>query len=211
MANWKRVWCILLSLATIITAVIVVCVYYTNPSDPSFTINEFYVSALNLSDISSTTTAVNQTLSFDMKLHNKNKAMGAYYDPVRITFSYVPNIKLTFVVAEYTVPKFYQHNQKSKYVRETVATRGIAPFNRTVTSSVFKVEVFTKVGFTSPAYRKKGSVGRGANVRVGQTGVKDSKKGIKLFEVAGVNGRLGGLGLQKVLLVISMAIMFVII
>ncbi|KAI3727490.1 hypothetical protein L6452_16106 [Arctium lappa] len=208
MTNCSRVWCILISVASIITAVIVVCVYYTNPSDPSFTINEFYVSALNLSDISSTTTTANQTIFFDMKVHNKNKVMGTYYDPVRITFSYIPNIKLTFVVAEYTVPKFYQDNQKSKHVRETVATRGIAPFNRTVTTSVFKVEVFTKVGFTSPAYRKKESMDVVANVRVGQTGEKDSDKGIKLFESAGVDDRVG---MQTGLLILSMATMLVII
>lgn len=182
MSYATKCWCIIIAILAIITTVIVICVYYTTPSDPSFTINDFYVSALNLSDISSTTTAVNQTLFFDLKLHNKNKAMGAYYDPVQITFSYIPNIKLTFVVASFTLPKFYQHNKRSMHVRETVTTRGIAPFNRTITSSVFKVEVYTKVGFTSPAYRKKGRVDKVANVRVGQTGKKESKKGIKLFD-----------------------------
>ncbi|KAL4570909.1 hypothetical protein LXL04_026573 [Taraxacum kok-saghyz] len=202
--------CIIISVLAIITAVIVVCVYYTNPSDPSFTINDFYVSALNLSDISSTTTAANQTISFDMKLRNSNKVMGAYYDPVRITFSYIPNIKLTFVVGEYTVPKFYQHNKNSMWVRETVATRGIAPYNRLVTSSVFMVQVSTKVGFKSPAYRKKDSVVVVANVRVDQTGKKDSKKGIKLFESGVGDDGLGCLSIQMRLLILSTATLLVI-
>ncbi|MFS8032421.1 hypothetical protein Hanom_Chr17g01557591 [Helianthus anomalus] len=198
----SRCWCIVISILTIITAVIVVCVYFTNPSDPAFTINEFYVSALNLSDISSTTTTTNQTMFFDMKLHNQNKAMGAYYDPVKIIFSYIPNIKLTFVVAEYTVPKFYQRNQKSKHVIATVTSRGIAPYNRTVTSSVFKVEVLTKVGFTTPANRKKRRVSVVANVRVGQTGERDSKKGIRLFE-SGVGDGFGGLSIKILMLILS--------
>ncbi|KAK1438724.1 hypothetical protein QVD17_04534 [Tagetes erecta] len=205
MACNANCWCVVISISVIITAVVVVCVYFTTPSDPVFTIKDFYVSALNLSDISSTNTAVNQTIFFDMKLHNKNKAMGAYYDPVKIIFSYIPNIKLTFVVAEYTVPKFYQHQQKSKHVIETVASRGVVPYNREITSSVFKVEVITKVGFTSPAYRKKGTVDVVANVRVDQTGVINPKKGIKLFE-SGV----GGLGLQIGLLILSTATILVV-
>ncbi|XP_076907185.1 protein NDR1-like [Bidens hawaiensis] len=210
MACNTRCWCIVISIQALITAVIVICVYYTTPSDPSFTINNFYVSALNLSDTSSTNTTFNQTIFFDMKLHNKNKAMGAYYDPITITFSYVPNVKLTFVVAEHTVPKFFQHNQKSKHVIQTVSSRGIAPHNRTITSSVFKVEVLTKVGFTSPAYRKKWTVDVVANVRVGQTGEKDSKKGIKLFDF-GVGDGFGGLGVHIGLLIISTATILVII
>ncbi|KAI3813038.1 hypothetical protein L1987_17752 [Smallanthus sonchifolius] len=207
MACNNRCWCTVISILAIITTVIVVCVYYTTPSDPSFTINDFYISALNLSDISSTTTTANQTIFFDMKLHNKNKAMGAYYDPV--IFSYIPNIKLTFVVAEYTVPKFYQHNQKSKHVIETVTSHGVAPYNRTITSSVFKVEVLTKVGFTSPAYRKRRRVDVVANVRVSQTGEKDSKKGIKLFE-SGAGDGFGGLCMQIGLLILSTATILVI-
>ena len=167
-------WCIIIPILTIIMTVIVICVFYTTPSDPIFTFKDIYVSALNLSDISSTTTTTNQTIFFDMKLHNKNKAMGAYYNLVHITFSYIPNIKLTFPVAEFTVPKFYQGNRRSKHVRETMTTRGIAPFNRTVKSSVFKVEVLTKVGH--PAYRKKGTVKVVANVWVGQTGEQYPKK-----------------------------------
>ncbi|CAI9274289.1 unnamed protein product [Lactuca saligna] len=210
MGSCAKCWGIIISVLAIITAVIVVCVYFTNPSDPSFTINEFYVSALNLSDISSTTTAANQTIFFDMRLHNSNKAMGAYYDPVTITFLYIPNIKLTFVVGEYTVPKFYQHNQKSMYVRETVATRGIAPYNRMVTSSVFIVKVSTKVGFTSPAYRKKGTVVVVANVRVGQTGERDSNRGITLFESGVGDHRLRCLGFQMSFLILSTATLLMI-
>ncbi|KAD3641203.1 hypothetical protein R6Q59_003827 [Mikania micrantha] len=210
MASNTTCCCTVISILAIITAVIVVCVYFTTPSDPAFTIDQFYVSALNLSDVSSTTTAANQTIFFDMKLHNKNKAMGAYYNPVKVTFSYVPNIKLTFVVAEYTIPKFYQHKRKSKHVIDTVTSRGIAPYNRTITSSVFKVEVLTKVGFTSPAYRKKRGVDVVANVRVGQTGEKDSKKGIKLFD-SGVGDGLGGLNLQIGWLILSTATILVII
>jgi hypothetical protein len=48
-----------------------------------------------------------------MKLHNKNKAMGAYYDLVHITFSYIPNIKFTFPVAEFNAPKFYQGKKEA--------------------------------------------------------------------------------------------------
>ncbi|PWA34048.1 non-race specific disease resistance protein 1-like protein b [Artemisia annua] len=203
--------CIISSILTIITTVIVICVFYTTPSDPIFTLKDIYVSALNLSDISSTTTAANQTIFFDMKLHNKNKAMGAYYDPVQITFSYIPNIKLTFPVAEFTVPKFYQGNRRSKHVREAVTTRGIAPFNRTVKSSVFKVEVLTKVGHTSPAYRKKGTVKVVANVWVGQTGEQyPKKKGIKLFE-SGVSSAFGCLSMKIGLLILSTATILVII
>ncbi|KAI3501106.1 hypothetical protein L1887_28965 [Cichorium endivia] len=209
MTNCGRCWCIIISILAIITAVIVVCVYYTTPSDPTFTINDFYVSALNLSDISSTTTAANQTIFFDMKLHNTNTAMGAYYDPVKITFSYIPNIKLTFVVGEYTVPKFFQHNKRSMHVRESVVTRGIAPYNRMLKSSVFMVQVSTKVGFTSPAYRKKGKVFVVANVWVGQTGEKDLKKGIKLFE-NGVGDGPRCLSIQMELLILSIATLFLI-
>ncbi|KAL8200833.1 hypothetical protein R6Q57_012172 [Mikania cordata] len=207
MASNTTCCCTVISILAIITAVIVVCVYFTTPSDPVFTIDQFYVSALNLSDVSSsTTTAANQTIFFDMKLHNKNKAMGAYYNPVKVTFSYIPNMKLTFVVAEYTIPKFYQHKRKSKHVIDTVTSRGIAPYNRTIESSVFKVEVLTKVGFTSPAYRKKRGVDVVANVRVGQTGEKDSKKGIKLFDSG-----MGGLGLQIGWSILSTATILVII
>ncbi|XP_071693323.1 uncharacterized protein [Rutidosis leptorrhynchoides] len=208
-----RCWSIIILVLAIITTVIVVCVYYTTPSDPSFTIVDFFASALNLSDISSTTTTVNQTLFFDLKLHNKNKAMGAYYDPVQVTFSYVPNIKLTFVVAEFTIPKFDQHSRRSKHVRETVTTRGIVPYNRNVTSSVFIVDVFTKVGFTSPAYRKKGTVHVVANVRVGQNGQKDTKNGIKLFDsgVGDYGHGYGGLRMQIGLLIISTATILMII
>ncbi|KAI5642380.1 hypothetical protein M9H77_00298 [Catharanthus roseus] len=153
-------------------------------SNPTCSIQDFYVPALDLSANSTN----NHSLYFDLKLDNGMKDKGVGYDDVNLTFYYGPNTSLP--IGNYVVPKFYQGHGKKTHRRELVQTRGVPWEDAHVAASnkstvVFRVGLVTRVRYKILFwYTKRHKLVEGANVEVNGSGKKVNKKGIKLKSAA---------------------------
>lgn len=140
-------------------------------SNPTCYIQNFYVPAL--------TNSSNTSIYFDLKLDNKNKDMGIYYDALNITFHLGTNPGR--LVGNRTVPSFYQGHKKHtrrKYVVEIYG--GLTEvFNGS--NPVFRVDLATKVRFKIVEFKtKRHKLVVRADVKLNSDGHKVEKKGIKL-------------------------------
>ncbi|KAG8369837.1 hypothetical protein BUALT_Bualt14G0055200 [Buddleja alternifolia] len=161
---------------------------------PIFTIQDFYVPALNtkLPEFNSTTT-VATFIFFDLELKNVMSEVGVRYENVDLVFYYgtstTPETSL-FSIANYTIPGFYQGDDKAAHRREVVETRGVPwldAFGAVSNGStvVFSVELAAKVKLKRFFwYDNEREVMLGGNVEVDGNGEKVYKKGIKLKSTA---------------------------
>ncbi|KAJ9549915.1 hypothetical protein OSB04_022458 [Centaurea solstitialis] len=202
---------------------VVMLVLYVNPKNPEFSVEKFYVSAFNKTSSNATT----NTISFDIKLRNQNKAIGLYYDdPVNLTFSFTPRETNAQIIWKYSVPKFYQGNAQSRRLRDVIQPLGaheISVFNRTAVAEhasvlptgaittglepllYFKVDFVTKVRFKLIGKHHAKEVVVSADVPIGvNTGEKFAKRGIQASEGSRI---IGG---QVAVMVVLAAINFIV-
>lgn len=149
-------------------------------SNPTCSIQYFYIPALNKT-LNSTQ---NTTINIHLKLDNGNKDKGINYDAVNLTFYYPPN-NTQHPIGNKTIRQFYQGHKKKATKKESVDTRGVnweevsrAVSNRTV---VFRVDLVTAVRIKIMWWRtKRRKLMVGGDVEVNDQGIKVKKKGIKL-------------------------------
>ncbi|CAL9221633.1 unnamed protein product [Arabidopsis halleri] len=151
---------------------------------PKCSIQNFYIPALskNLSSRDNT------TLNFMVRCDNPNRDQGIYYDDVHLNFSTINTTKINssalVLVANYTVPKFYQgHKKKAKKwgqvkpLNNQTVLRAVLPNG----SAVFRLDLKTRVRFKIIFWKtKRYGIEVGADVEVNGDGVKAQKKGIKM-------------------------------
>ncbi|KAG7625980.1 hypothetical protein AtNW77_Chr3g0179331 [Arabidopsis thaliana] len=152
---------------------------------PKCSIQNFYIPALskNLSSRDNT------TLNFMVRCDNPNKDKGIYYDDVHLTFSTIntttTNSSDLVLVANYTVPKFYQgHKKKAKKwgqvwpLNNQTVLRAVLPNG----SAVFRLDLKTHVRFKIVFWKTKWyrRIKVGADVEVNGDGVKANEKEIKM-------------------------------
>ncbi|KAI3727494.1 hypothetical protein L6452_16110 [Arctium lappa] len=189
----------------LLIVLVVMLVLYVNPKNPEFSVEKFYVSAFNKTSSNATT----NTISFDIKLRNQNKAIGLYYDdPVNLTFSFIPRETNNQIIWKYSVPKFYQGNAQSRRLRDVIQpleAPEISVFNETVVvehASVlpsgaittglepllyFKVDFVTKVRFKLIGKHHAKELVVSADVPIGaNTGEKYAKRGIQASAASGI-------------------------
>ncbi|KAG8386188.1 hypothetical protein BUALT_Bualt03G0123000 [Buddleja alternifolia] len=153
---------------------------------PTCSIQDFYVPALNITDMSTT----NDTIYFDLKLDNGMKDKGVHYANINLTFFY----NTTLPIANFTVPKFYQGHKKNTHRRATVETSGLpwaAALDAVSNGSTvrFRVGLATRVKYKIMFwYTKRHSLVVGGDVVVNESGRKVNKKGIKLKSAAPTRG-----------------------
>lgn len=149
---------------------------------PRCSIHYFYIPALN----KSLNSPDNTTLNFMLRLKNINAQQGIYYDDLHLSFSNSYN-NTSLLVANYTVPRFYQgHEKKAKKWGQ------VFPFNNQMVSravlpngsAVFRVDLKTKVKYKvifwkTRRYKFEASVNLEVN-EDGATKVKDKEDGIKM-------------------------------
>ncbi|KAD3641205.1 hypothetical protein R6Q59_003829 [Mikania micrantha] len=125
---------------------------YASPSSPSFSVNLFDNQAINITRNGDDHSPTNLTIHFHLKVKNENSAIGLHYpDPLKITFSYFPNVSMIVTLAEYTVDSFYQGNGKTKHVIDVVETNGAPTVLDGTDLVAFRVDVvgsfrYKKVG-----------------------------------------------------------------
>ncbi|KAI3456983.1 hypothetical protein Pfo_013646 [Paulownia fortunei] len=150
-------------------------------SNPTCSIENFYVPALNKTD-NSTATRNNHTIYFDLKLDNGMKEKGVHYANISLNFFYNSNLS----IANYTVPEFYQGHKKNTHRRDVVEASGLpwaaaidAVSNGSTVS--FRVRLATRVKFKIMIwYTERRSLEVGGDVVVNDSGKKVNKKNIKL-------------------------------
>ncbi|KAF8023879.1 hypothetical protein BT93_F1155 [Corymbia citriodora subsp. variegata] len=156
-------------------------------SNPSCSIRQFYLPALNTSLDDHT----NTTIFLDVKLSNGNKEKGIYYDPVNLTVYYYSDVNQS--KWNKTIPGFYQGHQKTAKKNASVATSGVNWTDVVVKneSLVFRVDLATKVRFKIMFWKtKRHRLMVGGNVTLTAQGAKNGKKDVKLK--SGVCKNLGG-------------------
>ncbi|KAK9268707.1 hypothetical protein L1049_000468 [Liquidambar formosana] len=149
-------------------------------SNPSCSIDKFYLPALN----KSSNYSQNTSIFFDVKLKNDNKDKGIYYDAVNLSFYYIKNTTRFF--GNFTVVKFYQGHKKTAFKHGIVKASGDeweAVFQEVSngTPVVFGVDLATAVRFKIMAWKtKRHKIMVKGNVTVNNQGIKESKKVGKL-------------------------------
>lgn len=103
--------CLDVAIVIVVLSFITLVKLYVNPHDPAISIEEFYVEAFN----KTANNATSNSISFNIKLQNKNTGVGLYYiDPVNVTFSYTSTQTKQTFIWQYSAPKFYQGNAQSR-------------------------------------------------------------------------------------------------
>ncbi|KAL8200834.1 hypothetical protein R6Q57_012173 [Mikania cordata] len=125
---------------------------YASPASPSFSVNLFDNQAINITRNGDDHSPTNITIRFYLKVKNENPAIGLHYpDPLKITFSYFPNVSMMVTLAEYTVDSFYQGNGKTKHAIDVVEPNGAPTVLDGTDLVAFRVDVvgsfrYKKVG-----------------------------------------------------------------
>ncbi|WOH04223.1 hypothetical protein DCAR_0623632 [Daucus carota subsp. sativus] len=139
-------------------------------SNPTCSIQQFDVHALN----KTANATSNHTIYFDLKLDNKNKDKGIYYDALNLTFYYGTNKSQR--IGNFTIKGFYQGHHKNTHRENNVTFDAVS-----VSGSVFRVDLETKVRFKIMGFKtKRHRIAVWAQVEVNDNGQKKKKKGIKL-------------------------------
>lgn len=148
--------------------------------EPKCYIDYIYIPALNKTLNSPFTT--NSTLNFTLKLVNPNKDKGIKYDAVRLRFAIFIDHNTTRPIGNATVGGFYQgHEKKARKPGSLNAAAG------NLTAKVdgkmyFRVEFDTAVKYKISLWytKKRDLLWGGANVEIGDSGVKVHRKAIRL-------------------------------
>ncbi|KAL9145209.1 hypothetical protein ABFS82_13G026000 [Erythranthe guttata] len=171
---------------------------------PRFYVKEFYVPALDLSQLPTTsnnnnksnfinnTIITNPCLFFDLAFLNIEYERIVRYGDVNLTFSYGRNNN---AVANYVVRSFDQWWWEVDYRREVVESQGV-PWEDAVkavlngSKVVFRVDLAARPKFKRQfgTYSKKKDVRIGADVEVDGTGLKVKRKDIRLNSAASHRG-----------------------
>ncbi|KAK7324654.1 hypothetical protein VNO77_28385 [Canavalia gladiata] len=144
--------------------------------EPKCYIDYIYVPALN----KSLNSQRNHTLFFTLKLVNPNKDKGIQYDAVSLTFNVFVSLNATRPLGNATVDQFYQGHQKkaSKKGSLLAAANFTVPVNGKVFYRAdFATAVKYKILFW---YTKRDRLWGGANVEIGDSGLKVYRKAIRL-------------------------------
>lgn len=163
------------------------------PSPPKCSIEYFYVPALK----KSLDSQLNTTINFMVRLDNPNKDKGIYYDDVYLSLSssYTAT-NSSALVANYTVPRFYQgHKKKAKKWGQTLPLNN-QTLSQTVLPSglaVFRVDLKTKVRFKIVFFKTNFRVEVSADVEVNGDGdgVKAINQGVKMSKPDSSSPSLG--------------------
>ncbi|XP_043689436.1 protein NDR1-like [Telopea speciosissima] len=159
------------------------------PSPPTFSIQNFYVPALN-----TTTTGGGTTVAIDFIIDNSNKFKGIYYDDLNITLYYAPNLN-SFPVGNGSITGFYQGHKKKANKKTTLQEVKIpwAAAVKTVSSNgtvSFRVDLATKVRYKIVSRKtRRHKIKVQGDVSVDKQGKKTHKKSIKLKSAAHGGGR----------------------
>ncbi|XP_043720728.1 protein NDR1-like [Telopea speciosissima] len=156
------------------------------PSLPTFSIQNFYVPALNTT---TTTTGGGTTVAIDFIIDNSNKFKGIYYDDLNIALYYAPNLN-SFPVGNDSMPGFYQGHKKKATKKTTLQEAKIprAAAVKTVSSNgtvSFRVDLGTKVRYKIVGRKtRRHKIKVQGDVSVDKQGKKTHKKSIKLKSAA---------------------------
>ncbi|KAL7086858.1 hypothetical protein ACP275_13G028300 [Erythranthe tilingii] len=196
--------CTLLTLA-IISIPITLTLTTNVHRGPRFYVKEFYVPALDLSQLPTTSNnnnnnknnsinnsiITNPCLFFDLAFFNIEDEHSVRYGDVNLTFSYGSRNN---TVANYVVGSFDQGWLEVDYRREVVESHGV-PWEDAVkavsngSTVVFRVDLAARPKFWEGWwYSKKKGVRIGADVEVDGTGLKVKKKDIRLNSAASQRG-----------------------
>ncbi|KAK9133540.1 hypothetical protein Scep_013068 [Stephania cephalantha] len=156
------------------------------PSKPTFSIESFYVPALNKT--ASADQRRNTTLVFDLLLKNRNKDSGVFYDQLNLTVYHGGNLALP--VANLTIPAFRQGKKKKAHRVENVTAVGV-PWEEARRAAaaaagggggaVFGVGVATAVRYRIVFWKTmRYRISLAGNVTVNDLGVKSTEGGVKL-------------------------------
>ncbi|XP_077242180.1 protein NDR1-like [Tasmannia lanceolata] len=182
-------WCIAFNFSLGLTALFLWL--SLRPSEPTLSIENFYVPALNKTASVNQTPTIppqNTTIAFDLKLKNNNKQEGVYYDALNITIYYGQN---RTSIGNVSIPGFYQGFQKTAHRNEEAVKADGESFWRVVlkdSGPVFRVGLETKVRYKIYYQKtKRHGLKLGGEVRVDEQGRKEEKKGVKLGSCAHVS------------------------
>ncbi|KAI3469821.1 hypothetical protein Pfo_026484 [Paulownia fortunei] len=158
---------------------------------PNCHLQQLYLPALDLSDISNTTAAaaaINPSLFFDLKLENTMNDHSVLYGDINLTFYYGPT--RNFTIAHFRVPGFYQGKEKTAYRRDVVEAHNL-PWEDAIrkvsngSRAVFRVDLVAKPSFRYWFwYSKRRLLRVGAKVEVDATGKKINKDAVALKSAA---------------------------
>ncbi|KAF8414083.1 hypothetical protein HHK36_002082 [Tetracentron sinense] len=149
------------------------------PKEPTYSIEDFYVPALNKT-LNSTR---NTTISIHLKLSNGNKNSGIYYDALNISLFYGRNRSVA--VGNFSINGFYQGHKKNAHRIENVKTEGV-PWESALkelsnATVIFRLDLATAVRYKIMASKtKRHKMTVGGEVEVDEGGKKAKKKGLKL-------------------------------
>ncbi|GAU26377.1 hypothetical protein TSUD_102110 [Trifolium subterraneum] len=144
--------------------------------EPHLFIDQIYIPTLNKTLNSKS----NTSLIFTLKLVNPNKDKGLQYDAVHLNFSVFTNENLIRAIGNGTVERFYQgHEKKAKKI---VTVNGAGNLTERVNGKVYlRVDYVTAVKYKILVwYSKRDHLWGGANVEIGDLGLKVGKKGVRL-------------------------------
>ncbi|XP_047340450.1 protein NDR1-like [Impatiens glandulifera] len=151
---------------------------------PTCYIQQIYLPALNKTNSGDNNLTKNTTLFFQIKLDNKNKDKGVYYDALNLTIYYRSN--QTLPIANATLPAFHRGPNKKHYWSQLITTYGI-PWDEAIRSAsntsgaVFRVGLETAVRFKISFFKtKRHRLAVGADVAMNDMGTKIRKKDVKL-------------------------------
>ncbi|KAF8414084.1 hypothetical protein HHK36_002083 [Tetracentron sinense] len=153
----------------------------------TYSIDEFYVPALNKTANQSR----NTTIAFDLKMENRCKYKGIYYDAINVSLYYGQSRSI--FVGNVSIPGFYQGHDNKAHRKESVKSEGV-PWKTALRSNgskaVFRVDLGMVVRYKIMASKSKlHNVRVGGAVEVDAEGKKANKKGIKLISKAPQQGR----------------------
>ncbi|KAG8369838.1 hypothetical protein BUALT_Bualt14G0055300 [Buddleja alternifolia] len=169
-------------------------IYIFTNIDPSCSIQNFYVPAINKLFInSSSSIASDSIVFFDLELENYDYK-SVHYGAVNLTFSYGANSSMP--IGEYTMVGFNQGKGKKAYRRDVAVVTGDAPWEAAAmtavssgSTAVFKVHLDTELDFRNLFwYSNKKRFAVGGMVKVDDTGKKVEKKPILLRSGASFDG-----------------------
>lgn len=126
-----------------------------NQSSVICSIDDFHVTVLQ----SITNTTSQSVIHFDLKLQNKAVEMGAYYDNLTFTFSYVNtssnDTNTTFIpLANYTVRGFHLGIDSETHRKDFLLVAGGADWVKNASEVVFRVGLETAVLFKDVFFSK---------------------------------------------------------
>lgn len=149
--------------------------------EPKCYLDYIYVPALNKTLNSNSTHNKNTTILFALKLTNGNKDKGIQYDDVLLSFRVFESVNLTRPLGNATVQRFYQGHQK-KATKHGNFSGGGGNLTAAVAGRMwYRVDYATAVKYKILFwYTKRHRLWGGANVEIGDSGMKVYRKAVRL-------------------------------